>query len=280
MFSVESMCRVLRVHRSGYYCWLNKSKGVRALSNEHLDKQLYHQFELHKKRYGAPRLTHELRQQGIVCSKNRVARRMKLLQLSSLIKKKFRATPGKSSGNFAQNVLNRDFRATAINQKYVSDITYIATGTGWLYLAVVIDLYSRAVIGWAMQSSMTQQLIIDALMMALKRRGYPKGVLFHSDRGSQYCADDVQRLLSTYGMTISMSRQGNCWDNSVVESFFHSLKVELVYQERYSSLEEARSSIFSYIETYYNPIRRHSSTDYLAPLTFELRAHSVAQSCV
>jgi putative transposase len=169
----------------------------------------------------------------------------------------------------APNLLNRDFNANQPNQKFVGDITYIWTAEGWMYLAIVIDLYSRAVIGWSMQSTMSRQLVCDALMMALRRRYFPKGVLFHSDRGSQYCSDDYQKMLKNYGLICSMSRKGNCWDNSVAESFFNSLKTELIYNEEYKTRENAKQSIFHYIEVYYNRIRRHSTIGLILPMRFE-----------
>ena len=170
----------------------------------------------------------------------------------------------------AQNILNRDFSAVCENQKWCGDISYIYTDEGWLYLAVVIDLYSRAVVGWSMQSTMTRQLVCDALKMALWNRKFPKKVLFHSDQGRQYCSDDYQELLRENNFICSMSRKGNCWDNAVAESFFHTLKTELVYPLRYKSREEARNSIFQYIEVYYNRVRKHSSNGYLSPVIFEI----------
>jgi putative transposase len=278
-FSIQLMCQVFQVDRSGYYAWRKKPKGFRALANEQLDQQLKEAFDRHKKRYGAPRLTYELKAQGLICSKNRIARRMKALNLQAQGKRRFKPSAQQEAAlahRVVDNVLNRDFTATAINQKYVADITYIPTAAGWLYLAVVIDIFSRAVIGWSMQSTMTQQLVIDAFLMALKKRNYPRKMIFHSDRGSQYCADAFQKMLTLYHCTISMSRRGNCWDNSVAESFFHTLKVELVHHERYTTLEEAKSNIFNYIETYYNQIRRHSSIGYIAPFAFEKQALLVA----
>lgn len=275
LFSIQLMCRIFQVHRSGYYVWLNKAKGSRALANETLDAALQESFEHHKKCYGAPRLTYEMKAQGITCSKNRIARRMKALNLQAKSKKRFKPSSKQDialADKIANNILNREFAATAVNQKYVADITYIPTTTGWLYLAVVIDVFSRAVIGWSMQATMTQQLVIDAFLMAVKRRNYPRKMIFHSDRGSQYCARDFQQMLRLYDCIISMSRTGNCWDNSVAESFFHTLKVELVHHERYETLEEAKSSIFNYIETYYNQVRRHSSIGYVAPFIFEQQA--------
>ena len=264
------MCSVFSVHRSGYYAWLKKEPGPQKRANAELDEKLVECYSFHKRRYGAPRLTMDLREKGLSCSKNRVARRMRFLGISAHSKRKFKAMRYSPHDlPVAPNRLNRDFTATAPNQKYAGDITYIATEEGWLYLAVVMDLYSRAIIGWSMQPTMTQQLVGDALLMALSKRKLPKNVIFHSDRGSQYCAHNFQSLLSKYQCISSMSRKGNCWDNSVVESFFHTLKVELVYTERYETRAEAKASIFNYVETYYNSVRRHSYTQYLAPLQFE-----------
>jgi len=169
----------------------------------------------------------------------------------------------------APNILNRDWGTTDINQKWVSDITYIRTLQGWLYLAVIIDLHSRKVIGYAMSKRINKALVCDALMMALWRRGFPKGVILHSDRGSQYCSKRYQKLIKTHELICSMSRKGNCWDNAIAESFFKTLKVELVYQTRYATRDEARESLFEYIETYYNRIRRHSALDYATPFEVE-----------
>lgn len=268
---------MLLVQRSGYYAWLKRVPGKRAISNEELDKQIMTVYELHKGRYGAKRITDELHDRGESYSKNRVAKRMRQLDLRAKAKKKFKVTTdSKHNLPIAPNLLDRDFSTTARNQKWVGDISYVWTDEGWMYLAVVIDLYSRAVIGWSIQSTMSRQLVCDALMMALWRRGFPKGVLFHSDRGSQYCSNDYQKMLKTYGLIGSMSRKGNCWDNAVAESFFHSLKTELVYSERYATREIAKQSIFQYIEIYYNRIRRHSAIGSIAPEVFEDQYKDVA----
>jgi putative transposase len=252
-FSIKRMCEVLSLERSGYYFWLKRKPGKRRISNAGLDQRIISIFKAHKSRYGAKRITAELRENGERCGKNRVANRMRQLDLRAKAKKKFKATTdSKHNLPVAANLLNRDFTATAPNQKWVGDISYICTDEGWMYLAVVIDLYSRAVIGWSMQPTMSRQLVCDALMMALWRRGFPRGVLFHSDRGSQYCSNDYQKLLKSFGFICSMSRQGNCWDNGVAESFFH------------------------YIEVYYNRIRRHSTIGLLAPEAFENQCQKVA----
>ncbi len=261
MFSIE---------RSGYYAWLEREPGVREKSNEALDKKIIIIFNKHHKRYGAIRITNDLHDDGERCSKNRVARRMRELQLCAKAKKKFKiTTDSKHHLPVAPNLLNRDFSATQPNQKWVGDITYIWTNEGWLYLAVVIDLYSRAVIGWSIQPTMSRELVCDALAMALQRRHFPRGVLFHSDRGSQYCSHDYQNMLKIYGLICSMSRKGNCWDNAVAESFFHSIKTELIYTEQYATREIAKQNIFYYIEAYYNRVRRHSTVGSIAPMVFE-----------
>lgn len=268
---------MLLIERSGYYAWLKRKPGKRGISNEELDKKIIDIFKIHQSRYGALRITDELRDNGEVCSKNRVARRMKHLGLRAKAKKKFKVTTdSKHNLPVAPNILNRDFMTTAPNQKWVGDISYVWTDEGWVYLAVVIDLYSRAVIGWSIQSTMSRQLVCDALMMALWRRGFPRGVLFHSDRGSQYCSNDYQKMLKSYEFICSMSRKGNCWDNAIAESFFHSMKTELIYTERYITRKMAKESIFHYIEVYYNRIRRHSSIGSVAPEVFENQFKNVA----
>ena len=268
MFSIE---------RSSYYSWLKRKPGKRAISNKELDEKIAAIFNAHKSRYGSKRITDELHEKGELCSRNRVAKRMKNLGLHAKSKKKFKATTdSKHKLPVAPNLLNRDFTAIMSNQKWCGDISYVWTDEGWMYLAVVIDLYSRAVIGWSIQPTMSRQLVCDALMMALWRRGFPRGVLFHSDRGSQYCSNDYQKLLKSFGFICSMSRRGNCWDNAVAESFFHSLKTELVYTERYTTREIAKQSIFQYIEVYYNRIRRHSAIGSIAPEIFENQCKDVA----
>lgn len=265
------MCHLFSIERSGYYAWIKREISDRSIANEKLDQKIISIFNNHSGRYGYPRITDELHDQGEKFGKNRVFRRMKKLGLRAKGKKKFKVTTD-SNHNLpvASNLLNRDFSTTAANQKWVGDITYIWTDEGWLYLATVIDLYSRAVIGWSIQSTMTRKLVCDALMMALWRRNFPRDVLFHSDRGSQYCSEDFQEMLKKYGLICSMSRRGNCWDNACAESFFHSIKIELIYNERYATREIAKQSIFQYIEVYYNRVRRHSAIGSMAPLVFEM----------
>ena len=266
------------IERSGYYAWLKRIPSERELANQDLDKKIEASYERHKGRYGSPRIAKELRAEGEKCSKHRVARRMRYhLGLRAKTKKKFKATTdSKHHLPVARNVLNRDFTTTGPDQKYVGDITYIWTEEGWLYLAVIIDIYSRKVVGWSIQPRMNKELVCDALMMALWRRGFPKGVICHSDRGSQYCSKEYQSMLNLYGLVCSMSRKGNCWDNAIAESFFHSLKTELIYLEKYSTREIAKQSVFQYIEGYYNKIRRHSAIGFLAPEVYENQFKMVA----
>ncbi len=268
---------MLSIESSGYYAWLKQKPGIRSVSNKELDKKISAVYKAHQSRYGAQRITDELRDNGETCSKNRVARRMKNLGFRAKAKKKFKVTTdSKHNLPVAPNLLNRDFTTTGPNQKWVGDISYVWTDEGWMYLAVIIDLYSRAVIGWSIQSTMSRQLVCDALMMALWRRGFPRDVLFHSDRGSQYCSNDYQKMLKVYGFICSMSRKGNCWDNAIAESFFHSIKTELIYTERYTTRKIAKQSIFQYIEVYYNRVRRHSALGSIAPEIFENQCKKVA----
>jgi transposase InsO family protein len=263
---------MLAIERSGYYAWLKRKPSARAKNNEIMDNKIAAIFKRHHGRYGAPRITDELTAGGERCSKNKVARRMKELNLQAKAKKKFKVTTdSKHNLPVAANLLNRDFTASALNQKWVGDISYIWTDEGWLYLAVVIDLYSRAVIGWSIQPTMSRELVCDALMMALWRRKFPRGVLFHSDRGSQYCSHDYQKMLRACGIICSMSRKGNCWDNAVAESFFHTLKTELIHTQRYATREIAKQSMFQYIEVYYNRVRRHSAIASQIPMMFEMQ---------
>jgi len=268
---------MLSIERSGYYAWLKKKPGKRALSNEVLDQKIVYIFNAHHSRYGAQRITDELHEKGEKCGKNRVAKRLKKLGLKAKAKRKFKmTTDSKHHLPVAENILNRDFSTTGPNQKWCGDISYVWTDEGWIYLAVVIDLYSRAVIGWSIQPTMSRGLVCDALMMALWRRGFPRGVLFHSDRGSQYCSGDYQKILKNFGFICSMSRKGNCWDNAIAESFFHSIKVELISTERYATREIAKQSIFHYIEAYYNRLRRHSAIGSISPEKFENQFKNVA----
>ena len=245
----------------------------RAKSKQGLDKQIGRIFDLHRQRYGAPRITEVLHDEGIVCSENRVARRMRVLGLKAVQAKKLKVTTDSNhSMPVAPDLIEQDFSAAAPNQKWTSDITYIWTDEGWMYLAVVMDLYSRAIVGWSMNRRMTQQLVCDALVMALFRRHFPRGAIIHSDRGSQYCSKRYQRLIKNNALRCSMGRKATCYDNAAMESFFHTLKVELVHRERYETRRMAKSSIFEYIETYYNRQRKYSAIGHRIPMLFEQAA--------
>lgn len=271
LFPVQVLCEVMAVCRSGYYKWCRQVVSQRACANDKLDVHIKACFAEHKQRYGSPRLTVELRAQGLTCSENRVAARMKVLGIQAKAKRKFKATTN-SNHNLpvAPNLLEQNFDADAPNRKWVSDITYIWTEEGWLYLAVVVDLFSRMVVGYAMNKRMDKRLVIDALRMALFRRKFPNGVIVHSDRGSQYCANEYQKLLTEHGLICSMSKRGDCYDNAAMESWNHSLKVELVHDERYATRLHAEKSITEYIEFYYNVKRRHSANDQRSPLAYEV----------
>lgn len=267
---VSLMCDVLNVSRSGYSDWRARGPSQGAQSNHALDQRIRAIFAHHRQRYGVPRITDALHDEGTKCSKNRVARRMQALGLKAIQAKKFKVTTDSThSKSVAPDLLERDFHAATPNQKWVSDISYVWTDEGWLYLAVVMDLYSRAIVGWSMHRRMTQHLVCDALTMALFRRHNPTGTILHSDRGSQYCSTRYQRLMRNHGLRCSMGRRATCYDNAAMESFFHTLKVELVHREHYVTRRRAQSSIFEYIETYYNRQRKHSAIGHRIPMAFE-----------
>jgi len=270
VWPVYLMCEVLKVSRSGYYEWRERPPSDRQRSNEALDQEIKTIFDDHRQRYGSPRIADELKDRGIECSENRVARRMQSLELRAIQARKFKVTTDSNHDKpVAEDLIQQDFTASRPNEKWVSDITYVWTDEGWLYLAVVLDLYSRAVIGWSMNRRMTQQLVSDALTMALFRRGFPKGTIIHSDRGSQYCSAAYQRLIEANGVRCSMGRRGNCYDNAAMESFFHTLKVELVHRQRFASRDVARQVIFEYVESYYNRRRKHSAIGHQIPMLME-----------
>ncbi len=264
------MCTIFDVSRSGYYDWLNRPASAREIANQRLDLPIKAIYCENKGRYGSPRITRVLKAANERCSHTRVSRRMKAMNLRAVASKKFKVTTDSEHKKpIFTNVLNRDFTTRGINQKWASDITYVHTEEGWIYLATVIDLYSRAVIGWSMDKRMTQELVCNALMMALFQRKFPRGVVIHSDRGSQYCSYKYRNLIDRYGLIGSMSRKRNCWDNAIAESFFHTLKVELINNNRYLTREIAKQSVFQYIEGYYNQKRMHSALDYRTPFEVE-----------
>jgi putative transposase len=269
-FPVRLMCRTLKASSAGYYAWRTRPESQRTKTNRRLlvDIRAFH--ERSDRTYGSPRITRDLREAGHPVSENRVARVMRANAVRAKTVKKWRATTNsKHALAVAVNTLDRQFAVNAPNRVWAGDISYLWTDEGWLYLAVVLDLYSRAVIGWAMGPRLTAPLARDALTMALWRRKPTTGLLHHSDRGVQYAAHDYQRVLGEHGITCSMSRKGNCWDNACVESFFRTLKVERVYHRRYRTREEAKQDVFQWIEVFYNRQRRHSTLGYRSPAEFE-----------
>src|SRR3546814_908764 len=272
LYPVAPMGVLFRVSRSGYYAWLRRKPSMREMANRKLLREIRLVHAEVNGIYGHRRIHAELMAQGLPCGRPRVARLMQQGGISVRSRKRWTpATGGKHGLPVAPNLLERKFGAACINQRCVSDMTYIRTGEGWLYLAVVLDLYSRSVVGWAMHHRMQQELVHAALTMAVARRKPTGEVLLHSDRGSQYCAFDYQNLLKRHGIVPSHSRAGNCWDNAAMESFFRSLKAERVYLTRYGSYDEARSDVFDYIR-FYNHHSSHSTLGYLTPTEFEQRS--------
>lgn len=272
VFRIKTMCRVLTASRSGFYTWrqLQRQPSRRQQHRASLDQQVAQAFAARKGRCGSPTLSLDLRDQGQPYNRKTVAASQQRQGLRAKAARKFKATTNaKHSLPVAPNLLAQDFTATAPNQKWVGDITYLWTDEGWLYLAVVIDLYARRVVGWAMAERMTADLVCAALTMALWRRQMPKGVLVHTDRGSQYCSKDYQSLIRQHQLLCSMSAKGNCYDNAVAESFFHTLKVEAIHGERFPTRELMRQTVFEYIEADYNRTRRHSANGYISPEAFE-----------
>lgn len=269
-FKVAVMCRVLGVSKSGYYDWRNRPESPRAKRHRYLLTKIRQAHIESRKIYGAPRIHAELVDQGEQVGKNTVANLMHLAQIQSKVHKRFVVTTdSRHTRKPAANVLSGDFKAARVNKKWVSDVTFIPTRKGWLYLAVIMDLYSRMIVGWSMGERNDTELIEKALRMAAAHRRDLKGVLLHSDQSVQYTSGSYQRTLNNFGIICSMSRKGNCWDNAPMESFFHSLKTECVGFEDYKSHSEARASIFSYIELFYNRKRRHSAIGYQSPMAYE-----------
>jgi transposase InsO family protein len=270
-FPVDACCQVLEVSRAGYYAWLNRPASKRQQRREQLVAKIKLVHEENRRVYGSPRICQALRAGGESVCENTVADIMKERQIRANTKKKFvpRTTDSRHQQPIAANVLDRQFDAPSPDRKWAVDITYVPTDQGWLYLAGVIDLCSRKIVGWSMADHMETSLVSDALKMALARRNPGDGLLHHSDRGVQYASEDYQRLLESSGMQISMSGKGDCWDNAAMESFWSTLKTELVNHEHYATHEQARASIFEYIEVFYNRKRLHSSLGYVSPETFE-----------
>jgi len=275
-YSMRMMCRAMAVSRSGYYDWVNRPVSTRAQHHRALTEKIRYFHQASRETYGSPRIREDLMEAGEQVGENTVALLMQRAGIVPKTVRKFRVTTDSRKTVPAPNLLNRQFTTKQPNARWVSDITFIPTREGWLYLAVIIDLYSRAVIGWAMQKRMKTELVTDALKMALMCRKVRSPLLLHSDQGSQYAAADYRTMLAENGIDCSMSRKGNCWDNAVAESFFHTLKTELVHHEDYRSRSQAKASIFEYIEVFYNRQRRHSHIGQMAPLAFEERRLAVS----
>jgi len=273
-YPIAVMCRVLEVSRSGYYAWRTRSPSETATRREELVARIRVVHAEVKARYGSPRMTVELQARGVACSVNTVAKVMKRHGIRAKTVRRFvRTTDANHRMPVAENVLDRQFTATKPNEKWAMDFTYLPTVEGWLFLALVVDLFSRRIVGWSMAATMTSRLVVDALEMAVRQRGPQAGLIAHSDRGSQYASEHYQSELHREGMVVSMSGVGQCWDNAVVESTFGSLKRELVHHESYATREEAKASVFEYLEVFYNRVRRHSTLGYMSPAEFE-RMHN------
>jgi transposase InsO family protein len=278
-YPVALLCRVLGVSRAGYYAWEGREASARQKANAALAERIRRVHQQSRCNYGSPRVHAELKAQGEHVGRHRVARLMREEGLRARRRRRFvRTTDSKHGLPVAPNVLARDFRPPGPNRVWATDITYVPTREGWLYLAVVMDLFSRRIIGWAMGECIDRHLVLVALDMALKGRRPPEGLLHHSDRGSQYASEDYQRALAARGIRCSMSRKGNCWDNAVVESFFSTLKTELVHRVDFLTRAAAKSALFEFIEVFYNRKRRHSSLGYVSPAEFELAASQVPQA--
>ena len=265
------LCGALGVSRGGFDAWLTRPLSRRSRRNEELAGRVRTSFLQSDRTYGARRVWHDLLAEGVSCGLHRIERLMQVQGFRARPRRR-RLPPDTGERSLAavsSNVLDRQFEAERPNQKWIADFTYVWTAEGWLYVAAVIDLFSRRVVGWSMSAGMTAQLVTDALVMAIWRRGKPDALLHHSDRGSQYTSEQFQRLMADNGVTCSMSRSGNVWDNAAMESFFSSLKTERTARKTYRTRDDAKADVFDYIERFYNPRRRHSTIGYLSPLEFE-----------
>ena len=269
-YPVRRMCRMLDVSPSAYYAWRARPESRRVREDRRLLVEIKAIHRAKRGTYGSPRIHAELKAWGQNHGLKRVARLMRENGIHAKQRRKFKATTDSTHSHpVAANLLERDFYAAAPNQKWLADITYIPTREGWLYLAAIMDLYSRMIVGWSMASRMTRRLVLDALEMAVGRRHPGAGLLHHSDRGSQYACGDYQKALQAYGMICSMSRKGDCWDNAPMESFFHTLKTELIHHRDYQTRWEAKTDIFEYVEAFYNRNRRHSALGFFTPEQYE-----------
>ena len=269
-FPVRRMCKELNVSPSGYYAWRERPASARKMANQELYKKIEAVYNDNHGVYGSPRIYHELKEQGIACSENRIARLMRLRGLQAKQFRRFKSTTKRNKTQLAApNLLKRDFEADQPDQKWLADITYITTQEGWLYLATILDLYTRRIVGWAMSDRMTSDLSVSALKMALQQRRPTAGLIHHSDRGSQYTDQVYQALLKDFGIRASMNGVGTWYDNAPMESFFGTLKTEWVHHHVYHSRNQAKSGVFFYIESFYNRRRRHSALNYLSPEAYE-----------
>ncbi|PZN98055.1 MAG: IS3 family transposase [Alphaproteobacteria bacterium] len=273
VWPVAWLCEALGVSRSGFHAWLGRVPSARARSDEILGTKVRASFIASYRTYGARRVWHDLLAEGHSCGLHRIERLMRQQALKARPRRRGLPRDDGQRSVIAGNVLDRQFSAEAPNQKWIADFTYIWTAEGWLYVAAVIDLFSRRVVGWSMSATMTAQLVTDALIMAIWRRGAPDALLHHSDQGSQYTSEQFQRLMADNGVTCSMSRSGNVWDNAAMESFFSSLKTERIARKTYRTRNQAKAEVFDYIERFYNPTRRHSTLGYLSPMDFERQAN-------
>ena len=273
IFRVGRMCNVLSVSRSSYYAWLKRPESSRKKENRKFAAKIKVIHGQYRKVYGSPRIHKELKDQGVPCGQNRVARVMKQEGIRAIVPRKFKATTdSKHNLPVAPNLLKQDFDVKEPNKVWLADITYIFTAEGWLYLASIMDLGSRRIKGWSMNNRINKELTLDALKMAICNNPETKGIIHHSDRGSQYASREYQKLLKDNALICSMSRKGNCWDNAPMESFFHTIKTEWVYGFKYKTRQEAKVSLFDYIEIFYNRQRRHSGIQYMTPCQYEIYA--------
>jgi putative transposase len=271
IWPVRWMCEALGVSRSGFHVWLTRSPSRRARADEEIGARVRTSFLASDRTYGARRVWRDVLAEGIACGLHKIERLMRAQALRARPRR--RGLP-KDEGDrllatLSPNLLDRQFAAERPNQKWIADFTYVWTAEGWLYVAAVIDLFSRRVVGWSMKAEMTAQLVTDALVMAIWRRGKPDALLHHSDQGSQYTSEQFQRLMADNGVTCSMSRSGNVWDNAAMESFFSSMKTERTARKTYRTRDQAKADVFDYIERFYNAKRRHSTLGYLSPMEFE-----------
>ena len=271
---VQMTCRVLKVSRSGFYRWRRRKPSARQIRRQELLEKIRIAYRENQELYGSPRVHRALLIDGQVVSRNTVAKLMREAKIRAKNKPKFvpKTTDSRHGNPVSANLLGRDFAASGPDQKWVADITYVSTDQGWLYLAGVLDCFSRKIVGWSMADHMETSLVSDALQMALTHRKHPEGLIHHSDRGVQYASEAYQQMLQRHGLTGSMSGKGDCWDNAMMESFWATLKTELIHRSRYATHEQAKAAIFEYIEVFYNRKRLHSSLGYVSPESFEAAA--------